>query len=188
MQCLQCQRENPGDARFCTGCRSSLDLICPACRTSNAPDSRSCKTCGNLVSTLATLQAGLRAATPQAYTPKRLADRIFTSRGSSTSLAGCLGHEAMHALPNRFFEVSLSEVHRYEWTTNQFLGDWFMAFFGASIAVQDHARRAVLAAQSFQRGMKEQQAAHGSPAGRAVSTQRQARLGWGGLLSVFLQR
>ena len=52
----------------------------------------------------------------------------------------------MHDLLNRFFELALAEVHRYEGTVNQFLGDGFMALFGAPIAHEDHARRAVLAA------------------------------------------
>jgi len=33
----------------------------------------------------------------------------------------------MNFLLNRFFELALSEVHRYEGTLNQFLGDGFMA-------------------------------------------------------------
>jgi Adenylate and Guanylate cyclase catalytic domain/AAA ATPase domain len=37
-------------------------------------------------------------------------------------------------------------VHRYEGTVNQFLGDGFMALFGAPVAHEDHARHAVLAA------------------------------------------
>ena len=53
----------------------------------------------------------------------------------------------MHALLNRFFELALAEVHRYEGTINQFLGDGFMALFGAPLAHEDHARRAVLAAR-----------------------------------------
>jgi tetratricopeptide (TPR) repeat protein len=61
----------------------------------------------------------------------------------------------MHALLNRFFELALSEVHRYEGTINQFLGDGFMALFGAPISHEDHARRAVLSAIGLQRTLKE---------------------------------
>ena len=46
----------------------------------------------------------------------------------------------MHALLNRFFALALAEVHSYEGTINQFLGDGFMALFGAPVAVEDHAR------------------------------------------------
>jgi hypothetical protein len=61
----------------------------------------------------------------------------------------------MHTLLNRFFELALSQVHRYEGTINQFLGDGFMALFGAPIAHEDHARRAVLAALALQRTLQE---------------------------------
>ena len=61
----------------------------------------------------------------------------------------------MHTLLNRFFEVALNEVHRYEGTINQFLGDGFMALFGAPLAHEDHARRAVLAALALQRTLQE---------------------------------
>ena len=46
----------------------------------------------------------------------------------------------------RAFELMLAEVHRYEGTVNQFLGDGIMALFGAPIAHEDHAQRAVHAA------------------------------------------
>jgi class 3 adenylate cyclase len=52
----------------------------------------------------------------------------------------------MHKLLNQFFDLALAEVHRYGGTINQFLGDGFMALFGAPIAQEDHARRALLAA------------------------------------------
>jgi class 3 adenylate cyclase len=60
----------------------------------------------------------------------------------------------MHSLLNRFFDLALDEVHRYEGTINQFLGDGFMALFGAPIAHEDHARRAVLAAVSLRRRLQ----------------------------------
>ena len=100
---------------------------------------------------------------PLSYTPPHLAAKILTSRSAlegerkqvtvlfcdwanSTTLAERLGPEAMHTLLNEFFALALGEVHRYEGTINQFLGDGFMALFGAPIAHEDHARRAILAA------------------------------------------
>ena len=109
---------------------------------------------------------------PLSYTPKHLAEKILTSRSAlegerkqvtvlfcdlanSTPIAERIGPEAMHTLLNRFFEVALNEVHRYEGTINQFLGDGFMALFGAPLAHEDHARRAVLAALALQRTLQE---------------------------------
>ena len=64
----------------------------------------------------------------------------------STILASELGAERMHALLSDFFTRVLAEVHRFEGTVNQFLGDGFMAIFGAPLAYEDHAARAGLAA------------------------------------------
>jgi len=74
---------------------------------------------------------------------------------NSTPLAERLGPEAMHTLLNHFFELALAAIHRYEGTMNQFLGDGFMALFGAPIAHEDHPRRAVLAALDIQRALDE---------------------------------
>jgi class 3 adenylate cyclase/tetratricopeptide (TPR) repeat protein len=71
---------------------------------------------------------------------------LFCDIVRSSALAADLGPEEFHLAIDRFFGVGLAEVHRYEGTINQFLGDGFMALFGAPIAHEDHARRAVLAA------------------------------------------
>ena len=71
---------------------------------------------------------------------------LFCDIVRSSALAAELGPEEFHLVIDRFFRVALAEVHRYEGTINQFLGDGFMALFGAPIAHEDHARRAVLAA------------------------------------------
>src|SRR5206468_2397941 len=113
-----------------------------------------------------------RLVAPEAYTPRHLAERILTSRAAlegerklvtvlfcdltgSTALAERLGAEAMHALLTRFFDLAVGEVHRYEGTINQFLGDGFMALFGAPVAHEDHARRAVLAASAIHRRLAQ---------------------------------
>ena len=69
----------------------------------------------------------------------------------------------MHDLLSRFFQLALDAVHRYEGNVNQFLGDGFMALFGAPIAHEDHARRAVLAALHLRRRID---AWNGAEAGR----------------------
>src|SRR5262252_3586481 len=127
---------------------------------------------------------------PLAYTPRHLADKILTSRATltgerkqvtvffcdlanSTALAERVGPETMHTLFNYFFELALTEVHRYEGTINQFLGDGFMALFGAPVAHEDHARRAVLAAVALQRTLRE----HHTDLGQAHDVTCQFRMG-----------
>ncbi|MFY9822005.1 MAG: adenylate/guanylate cyclase domain-containing protein, partial [Thermoanaerobaculia bacterium] len=106
------------------------------------------------------------------YTPQHLAAQVLQSKAAlegerkqvtvlfcdlvgSTALADRIGPEAMHVLLNRFFELALGEVHRYGGTVNQFLGDGFMALFGAPIAHEDHARRSVIAALGLQKRLGE---------------------------------
>ncbi|MGB0911727.1 MAG: adenylate/guanylate cyclase domain-containing protein, partial [Nitrospirales bacterium] len=113
-----------------------------------------------------------RFSSPESYTPTHLAEKILQSRNSlvgerknvtvlfcdlvkSSVLARELGHEAMHVLLNKFFELALSEIHRYEGTLNQFLGDGFMALFGAPLACEDHSHRAARAALGIQRAIIE---------------------------------
>ena len=96
-------------------------------------------------------------------TPPDLARRILASRSAlegerktvtalfcdivdSTGTAERIGDEAMAALVEEFFIRSLAEVHRYEGIVTQFLGDGFLALFGAPLTHEDHAHRAVLAA------------------------------------------
>src|SRR5437899_10463765 len=147
-------------------------MLCPRCGRENRSEALFCDQCGTR------LAAGAvsRFASPQAYTPKHLVERVLTSRSAlegerkqvtvlfcdlanSTALAVRLGPETMHSLLGRFFEYALEEVHRYEGTINQFLGDGFMALFGAPLAHEDHARRAVLAALCVQLRLTERHAA-----------------------------
>jgi class 3 adenylate cyclase/tetratricopeptide (TPR) repeat protein len=111
-----------------------------------------------------------RFASPANYTPRHIAERILTSRSAqegehkhvtvlfcdisdSTALAERLGPEMMFALVNRFFDVALEHVHHYEGTINQFLGDGFMALFGAPLALEHHEQRAALAALALRDGI-----------------------------------
>lgn len=138
-----------------------MNPICPACGEGLTLLSRFCHACGVRVPERVQPPPGYES--PAAYTPRHLAERILTSRSAmegehkrvsvlfcdivnSTPLAERLGDEAMHELVNRLFEQVLEIVHRYTGTVNQFLGDGFMALFGAPLAVEQHERHAVRAA------------------------------------------
>src|SRR5262249_43516341 len=51
--------------------------------------------------------------------------------------------------------MAMEEVHRYEGTINQFLGDGFMALFGAPLALEHHERQSVLAALGLRGRVKD---------------------------------
>jgi class 3 adenylate cyclase/tetratricopeptide (TPR) repeat protein len=159
MRCPRCQVENREGARFCRECGARLDARCPACGAEAPPASKFCDACGAALEGLTDARFG----SPRAYTPRYLAEKILTSRSAIegerkqvtvlfvdlagfTSLSERLDPEDVHTMITRAFELMLTEVHRYEGTVNQFLGDGIMALFGAPIAHEDHAARAVLAA------------------------------------------
>ena len=152
-------------------------MRCPQCAHGNAPASKFCQECGAALmgapagSPAPPAAAATRYASPEAYTPKHLADKILTSssamagerKGVSvmfsdvsnfTAMSEKLDPEEVHAIMDRCFEVILSEVHRYEGTINQFLGDGVMALFGAPVAHEDHAHRALSAALAIQTALK----------------------------------
>src|SRR5262249_60943564 len=65
-------------------------------------------------------------------------------------LAARLGAEAMYRLMQAFLALTQHVVQRYAGTLMHRLSDGFVAFFGAPVAQEDHARQAVLAALELQ--------------------------------------
>jgi class 3 adenylate cyclase/tetratricopeptide (TPR) repeat protein len=78
---------------------------------------------------------------------------LFCDIVGSMLLTDRLGSEGMRDLVSSFLETSLAEVDRYGGTAPQFLGDGFMAVFGAPLTHEDHVRRALLAAVAIQRAL-----------------------------------
>jgi class 3 adenylate cyclase len=171
VNCPVCAQENRASARFCAGCGQALETRCPACGQVVPAGARFCDACGaSLVAPSPRRTLADRA--PVSYTPQHLAQRIlkdaralkgerkevtvlFVDVQGSTDLASALGAEEFHAVMDGAFELMLASVHRWEGTVNQFTGDGIMALFGAPIAHEDHARRALQAALEIQRGFGE---------------------------------
>src|SRR4029450_8519859 len=172
MRCPECRREVPGGARFCAACGSPLVVACGKCESENARGGHHCDHCGQALA--GTREVGWdagRFGSPRSYTPRYLAEKILTSRSAIdgerklvtvlfadvvgfTGLAERLDPEEGHSLMIRAFEVMVDEVHRYEGTVNQFLGDGIMALFGAPIGHEDHAERAVYAAMGIRKALE----------------------------------
>jgi class 3 adenylate cyclase len=169
MTCPRCRKENPPGAKFCVECAAPLAVACAKCGTQLPPSAKFCPECAHPVGARSD-EARFRS--PDAYTPQHLAEKILTSRSALegerkqvtvlfadvsgfTSLSERFDPEDIHAFMNRAFELMLGEVHRYEGTVNQFLGDGIMALFGAPIAHEDHAQRAAHAALAIRRRLDE---------------------------------
>src|SRR5438034_580528 len=153
MHCPRCHAESRDGAKFCEDCGSRLAVRCSSCGSEVSVGKRFCGTCGHPIEHGPTEpRLAARIALDGEH---KLVTVLFCDIVNSTGLAERLGAEQMHTLLNRFFERALSEVHRYEGTINQFLGDGFMALFGAPVAHEDHARRAVLAAFGIQQAIGE---------------------------------
>jgi class 3 adenylate cyclase/tetratricopeptide (TPR) repeat protein len=181
MECPRCRHANPPETKFCGECGTRLPSLCPACQAANPPTNKFCSECGHRLAGAAAEPAPSdpvpavtppsRYASPEAYTPKHLADKILTSKGAIegerkivtvmfadvsgfTAMSERLDPEDVHGIMDRAFEVILDAVHRYEGQVNQFLGDGVMALFGAPIAHEGHTERALSAALAIQVGLR----------------------------------
>ena len=172
MTCPACRQDNREGARFCNACGRSLEARCPSCGQSVPSGARFCDGCGAPLTATPPAAATRPTRAPVSYTPHHLAEKILTEgralRGErkevtvlfvdvqgSTDLAGALDPEEFHSVMDGAFQLMLDAVHHWEGTVNQFTGDGIMALFGAPIAHEDHARRALHAALEIQRGFGE---------------------------------
>ncbi|MEX2539941.1 MAG: adenylate/guanylate cyclase domain-containing protein [Actinomycetota bacterium] len=173
MKCPSCQQENREGAAFCDRCGAVLSPRCPQCEAQLRPGARFCDTCGVSVAEAAA-QASPEAkpveTDPRAFTPTHLVQKIMKERGriagerrnvtvlfadakGFTPLSESLDAEQVYTFIQGGYEHMLDAVHRYEGTVNQFTGDGIMALFGAPIAHEDSARRAVAAGLDMQRAL-----------------------------------
>jgi class 3 adenylate cyclase/tetratricopeptide (TPR) repeat protein len=142
-----------------------LALSCSSCGAELAADAKFCSQCGQPA------LAGTRFGTPDAYTPKHLAEKILTSRAAldgerkqvtvlfadlkgSMELLAERDPEEARKLLDPVLERMMESVHHYEGTVNQVMGDGIMALFGAPLAHEDHAVRACYSALRMQEAIR----------------------------------
>jgi adenylate cyclase len=75
---------------------------------------------------------------------------LFGDVVGSMKLAATLDPERLQEIMNDLFNASAAIVQRYQGTVDKFTGDGLMALFGAPVALEDHAKRACIAALEIQ--------------------------------------
>ncbi len=160
-------------------------MRCPRCRHENRAAAKFCEECAEPLAT-----GGSRFISPDAYTPKHLADKILSSRAavegerkqvtvlfadleSSMELLADRNPEESRGLLDPVLTLMMEAVHRYEGTVSQVMGDGIMALFGAPLAHEEHAVRACYAALTMQELMNR----HAADVQRAYGVQLQIRVG-----------
>ena len=165
MKCPQCEFENRPQAKFCEECAAPLARSCANCGTQLSATAKFCPECAHPVSSSSAVQS--RFHSPQAYTPKHLAEKILTSKSAlegerkqvtvmfadmkgSMELLADRDPEEARKLLDPVIEHMMEAVHRYEGTVSNLMGDGIMALFGAPLSHEDHAVRACYAALRMQ--------------------------------------
>ena len=146
-------------------------MRCPHCNKGLPVIAKFCNECGHNIAE-SFEDPPVKYFEPQAYTPKFLAEKILTTRSSIegerklvtvlfadvanyTAMAEKLDPEEVHQIMDGCFQILMREIHKYEGTINQFIGDGVMAIFGAPVAHEDHAQCACYAALAIQKGLSE---------------------------------
>jgi len=80
MHCPRCEHDTPASSRFCSQCGARLTPSCGSCGAELVEGVHFCGRCGRPVGARPTGQS--RFASPEAYTPRHLAERILTSKSA----------------------------------------------------------------------------------------------------------
>src|SRR5215210_455354 len=119
-------------------------MNCPNCQTANPEGARFCFNCGTQ------LEAQVRVDGERKYVTVLFADVV-----DSTGLGERLDPEQVAEIMNGAFAFLNASVTNYDGTVARLLGDAILAFFGAPVAHEDDAERAVRAGLDIQAAAKE---------------------------------
>ena len=144
MTCASCGTANEDGRKFCKECGGALAVACPSCNAPNTPDSKFCGECAN---PLGATSAPARPTSPSTPTAeRRLVSVLFADLVGFTTASEGRDAEDTRELLTRYFDTARTVIERYGGTLEKFIGDAVMAVWGAPVANEDDAERAVRAA------------------------------------------
>ncbi|GAB3149444.1 hypothetical protein GCM10027290_35700 [Micromonospora sonneratiae] len=136
-------------------------MTCPVCGTVAVPGGRFCHNCGAALPAAATLPAAER----------RVVTVLFGDLSDFTSWSEDLDPERVGAVTDRVLAALAGAVKTFGGHVDKLTGDGIMAVFGAPVAHEDDAERAVRAALSMQRAVRrvlDDERGGGAPLGLRV--------------------
>jgi class 3 adenylate cyclase/tetratricopeptide (TPR) repeat protein len=147
MFCPSCGTENLEGKKFCKECGTALTLACGSCGAALGGDEKFCGECGAPVAA----EAASAAASPRAVreapaAERRLVSVLFADLVGFTALSESRDAEEVRELLSRYFDLCRRLIELYGGAVEKFIGDAVMAVWGAPVATEDDAERAVRAA------------------------------------------
>ena len=179
MTCPNCGAETRPGQRFCAECGTRLERACTNCGAALPAAARFCSECGTAAEADAqgvTAPPGAvdqpgteppSAERPGMESPvaeRRLVTVLFVDLVGSTSSAEGQDPEETREFLERYFELCRERIDRYGGTIEKFIGDAVMAVWGAPVAREDDAERAVRAALELVEDIGRELAMAGRPA------------------------
>ena len=158
MSCANCGLENPPAAKFCLECGTPFARTCPTCATSLPAQAKFCLECGTTLAPVGqpttaapppsrpVAPAPLSGSTPEAPGSElRHVSVLFCDLVGFTPFSEKRDPEEVRELLSGYFELARAIVTRYGGIVEKFIGDAVMAVWGAPVAKEDDAERAVRA-------------------------------------------
>ena len=151
--CLACGAKGAPGNRFCGDCGAPLPVTCPVCGELAEAGKRFCGDCGAPLSArvarpgtpAAEIAAPRRAGPEQRRPERRQVSVLFCDLVGFTPLAEHRDPEDVRELQSGYFALAKTIVARHGGVIEKFIGDAVMAVWGAPVALEDDAERAVRA-------------------------------------------
>src|SRR5204863_6425780 len=136
---------NPASLKFCEECGTRLAETCASCGASLNPGAKFCGECGTPAGASTTSVPGVTQAAAGHVAERRLVSVLFADLVGFTPFAEERDAEDVRDTLTRYFDLATDVIGRYGGTVEKFIGDAVMAVWGAPVAREDDAERAVRA-------------------------------------------
>jgi class 3 adenylate cyclase len=172
MRCSKCDSDNREGRKFCAECGARLATTCAKCGAVNEPNEKFCGECGAspalsaepVIAQTPSAAPSIRVTSkpPDAHGEdpthfegeRKIVTALFADLKGSTELMRELDPEEARAILDPVLQLMMAAVHRYDGYVAQSTGDGIFAMFGAPVAHEDHAQRALHAALAIQDGLR----------------------------------